>query len=318
MTTFRIPGVERELSRIALGTAHLGSREKEPDAFAILDAYYEAGGRFFNTAHEYGDGLSEITLGKWIRSRGIRDEVTVTSKCGKDSRMPYPLTLHAKDLFQDIDETLSRLGYDHVDFYLLHDDDETVPVGEIVDAMAEMKRQGKILWYGCSNWRVERMKEAAAWADKRNLPRFAVDEIEMNLTRPNWKNGNVGPKWADESFIAYHRETGMPVGAYSPIANGILTKYLRDGDTRSWPDYFVLTYGNDFNYRAAKRVGRIAAETGFTPTQIQLAWLLARPFGFPCFPIVGARTVEQLKDSLGSAECVLSPDMVRYLSSDGE
>ena len=79
MKTIRIPGADRDLSEIALGTAYLGSREPQETAFAIMDLYYEAGGRFFNTAHEYGDGLSEITLGRWIRSRGVRDEVTVTT-----------------------------------------------------------------------------------------------------------------------------------------------------------------------------------------------------------------------------------------------
>ena len=314
MDTIYLKDAGFPVSRVCLGTAYLGSREDDETSFAIMDTYYGAGGRFLNTAHEYGDGNSERVIGKWVRERGIRrDEIVVTSKCGEDGEKPDSRAMHAEELFEDIDETLSRSGFDYVDFYLLHLDDVQVPVGEILDAMNEMRTQGKIRAYGCSNWSVARQKEAAAWADAHGIPRFAVDEIEMNLTRLNVDNHAWHCNWLDEEYIAYHRETGMPVGAYSPIANGILTKYLRDGDTRAWRPHCVKTYTNEYNFAAARRIGKLAEETGFTPTQIQLAWVLAQPFGFPCFPIVGARTPEQLKDSLGGLNCALTPDMIRYL-----
>ncbi len=313
MKTVSLPGIEQPVSEICLGTAYLGYREDEKTSFAILDAYYAAGGRFLNTAHEYGDGLSETTVGKWIRERGVRAEMTVTSKCGEDQQKPKSLAMHAEELLEDLDQSLSRAGFDYFDFYLLHVDDETVPVGEIVDAMYEMKRAGKIRYYGCSNWSIERQEEAAAWADSRGIPRFAVDEIEMNLATPNVRNREYNCKWLDGEYAAYHRSTGMPVGAYSPIANGILTKYLRDGDTRAWNAHQNRMYTNERTFEAARRVGRVAEETGYTPTQVQMAWILSQPLGFPCFPIVGARTPEQLADSLGSVSCELTPDMIRYL-----
>ena len=315
MKTILLPGIDRPVTEVCLGTAYLGYREDEKTSFAILDAFYDAGGRFLNTAHEYGDGLSEITVGKWVRERGVRDEMRVTSKCGEDQTKPDSLAMHAEELLEDIDESLARAGFDYFDFYLLHEDDERVPVGEIMDAMYEMKKTGKIRYYGCSNWSIDRQKAAAEWADAHRIPHFAADEIEMNLGTPNVKNAEYNCKWLDADYAAYHRACGMPVGAYSPICNGILTKYLRDGDTRAWNAHQKRMYTNERTFAAARRVGKIAEETGFTPTQVQLAWVLAQPYGFPCFPIVGARTVDQLADSLGGVSLNLTPDMVRFLSN---
>ena len=92
MKTIQLPNIERPVSQICLGTAYLGSREDEQTSFAIMDAYFEHGGRFFNTAHEYGEGLSEKTVGKWIRQRGVRSQIMLTSKCGEDHKKPGMLT----------------------------------------------------------------------------------------------------------------------------------------------------------------------------------------------------------------------------------
>ncbi|MBO7405981.1 MAG: aldo/keto reductase [Clostridia bacterium] len=314
MRTIRLNGVGFPVSAVCLGTAYLGSREDDETSFAILDTYYEAGGRFFNTAHEYGDGKSERVIGKWLRARGIsREDIVLTSKCGEDDSRPDVRAMHAEELLEDLDETLSRTGFDYVDFYLLHMDDVRIPVCEILSAMHEMQRCGRIRHYGCSNWSVARQKEAAEWAAAHGIEGFLLDEIEMNLTRLNVDNHAWHCNWLDGEYAAYHRETGMAVGAYSPIANGILTKYLRDGDTRAWRPHALKTYTTVYNFEAARRIGRLAEETGFTPTQIQMAWVLAQPFGFPCFPIVGARTPDQLRDSLGGLNCTLTPDMIRYL-----
>jgi len=313
MKTIFLPGVERPVSQLCLGTAYLGHREDDETSFAIMDAYYEAGGRFLNTAHEYGNGHSERVVGKWIRERGIRDEITLTSKCGEDHSKPGAVAMHAEELFEDIDETLSRSGLDYVDFYLLHLDDPTVPVGEIMDALYEIRRQGKILYYGCSNWSIERQQEAAAWADAHGYPRFAIDEIEMNLARKNRPNHGSSIKWLDDEYIAYHENTAMAVGAYSPICNGLFTKYLRDGDTSAWLPWQLASYENEYNFEAARRVQKAAYETGLTPTQLQLAWVLSQPYNFTCFPIVGARTVDQLKDSLGGVGVELPRDVIDYL-----
>ncbi|MCR5682310.1 MAG: aldo/keto reductase, partial [Clostridiales bacterium] len=97
MRTIRLKGVGFPVSAVCLGTAYLGSREDDETSFAILDTYYEAGGRFFNTAHEYGDGNSERVIGKWLRARGIpREDIVLTSKCGEDGTRPDARAMHAE------------------------------------------------------------------------------------------------------------------------------------------------------------------------------------------------------------------------------
>lgn len=317
MKTIRLPGVSRPVSQVCLGTAYMGSREDDRTSFAILDEYYARGGRFLNTAHEYGDGESERVIGLWARERGVREEILVTTKCGEDRRVPGMCAMRAGDIFEDVDETLSRSGFEYVDFCLLHVDDPTVPVGEIVDALYELRCRGKIRYYGCSNWTVARQREAAEWCARHGYPPFVMDEIEMNLARLNRSNHRDVSKWLDEEYIAHHEQTGMPVAAYSPVCNALLTKYLRDGDTRAWKSHQLRFYENDYNFEIARRLGRLSAETGRTPTQLQLAWVLSQPFGFPCFPILGARSVEQLKETLDGIDFEMTREMAEFLRPRG-
>ena len=314
MKTIRIPGVEFPLSEICLGTAYFGERESDEAAFACLDYYYEQGGRFLNTAHEYGLGASERVIGKWMRERGVRGEMAVTSKCGQDRRLPDWSTLRRSALLEDIDESLMRLGDDCIDFYLLHVDDEGVPVEEIITAMADMQRAGKVRHYGCSNWTVERMREADAVAADLGIERFVIDEIEMNLAKSARKNDQDCCKWFDSKYEAYHSETGMAVGAYSPLVSGAFTRFIRDGGVTNWNDDQLFLYNMPYNHEAARRVSAVSEATGFTPSQVQIGYILSQAFPFAVFAIVGARSVEQLEDSLAGARCNLDRAAIDYLT----
>jgi len=224
--------------------------------------------------------------------------------------------MHHDQLLEDIDETLTRTGFDYMDFYLLHLDDESVPVAEIVESMAEIQKAGKIRHYGCSNWSIARQKEADAYALAHGLETFRIDEIEMNLTQRNVKNDDSNIKWLDADYIAYHNTSGRAIGAYSPIAVGLLTKLLRDGDTRAWNPYQIQKYDTPHNRELANRLKKLSEETGYTPTQLQLAWILNQPYDFPCFPIVGASKMYQLEDSLEAVNIELTPDMLSWLHGD--
>ena len=139
-----------------------------------------------------------------------------------------------------------------------------------------------------------------------------MDEIDFNMAYLNPANPF---KWMNGEVAAFHKKSGMAIGAYSSICNGLLTKYFRTGDTSMWDERQISVYANERTFERACRIGKVSSETGFTPTQIQLAWLLSQPYGLPCFPIVGARTVDQLNDSFGALKCELTGDMVNYLTS---
>lgn len=313
MKTVQIPGVEFPVSKFCLGCAYLGSREPDELSFKMLDYYYEQGGRFLNTAHEYSDGASERIVGRWIRERGIRSEMIVTSKGGEDRRVPGSLAMHRADLLEDVDESLMRAGFDYFDFYLLHVDDVSVSVEEVVSTMEEIQKSGKIRYYGCSNWTVARQKEASAFAKAHGMSGFRVDEVEMNLARINRSNETCISKWLDNEFIVHHKTSGMAVGAYSPVVSGALAKLAEDGNTERWSAGQKVWYDLPYNHKVACRLKKLSEETGYTMTQLQLAYVLAQPHGFSNFAISGSANMEQLIENMGAMQIDMTSEMIQYL-----
>lgn len=313
MKTIQIPGVEFPVSKFCLGCAYLGSREPDELSFKMLDYYYEQGGRFLNTAHEYSDGASERIVGRWIRERGIRSEMIVTSKGGEDRRVPGSLAMHRADLLEDVDESLMRAGFDYFDFYLLHVDDVSVSVEEVVSTMEEIQKSGKIRYYGCSNWTVARQKEASAFAKAHGMSGFRVDEVEMNLARINRSNETCISKWLDNEFIVHHKTSGMAVGAYSPVVSGALAKLAEDGNTERWSAGQKVWYDLPYNHKVACRLKKLSEETGYTMTQLQLAYVLAQPHGFSNFVISGSANMEQLIENMGAMQIDMTSEMIQYL-----
>ena len=316
MKTILIPGAGFEVSRFCLGCAYYGSRESEELSFQLLDYYYDHGGRFINTAHEYGYGKSETTIGKWVKERGVRHEVIVTSKGGEDHTKPHSVAMHREELLEDIDESLSRTGFDYLDFYNLHLDDETVPVAEIIGTMADIQKSGKIRHYGCSNWSVERQREATAYAKAHGIEDFVMDEIEMNLAFKNRPNATSHIKWLDSDYVAEHEHDGKAVGGYTAVLHGLLTKFIRDGDTRSWAEWQIIPYDNPHNREIARRLGKLSAETGFSPSALQIAWIMNQPHKFPSFAIVGTSKLYQLEDCMAAADIELTQEQMDWLHGD--
>ena len=312
MKTTELRGVSFPVPKFCFGCAFLGNTIPEETSFEILDTFYAHGGRFFNTSHAYGDGKSEETLGRWIRQRGLQNQVLVTTKCGEDRRFPLRCQdLRAPALRLHITESLDRLMLDHVDFFLLHVDDNRTGVDEILETLEELVKEGKIRHYGCSNWSIARQRDAALYARLRGYQGFVMDEIEFHMTRSNLTNRDTS-MWLDESYIAFHEEDGVCVAGYSPLASGCLSKLAQDGDTRNFrplADRFL----NAYTYEVAKRLRTLSKETGWSVTQLQLAWLLDPPYQFPSFLILGASKPAQLEDSMRAFEVKLTPDMIAYL-----
>lgn len=315
MKTVKISGVPFEVSRICLGCAPYGTSVPAETAHGIMDEYFDRRGFFFNTAHEYGDGLSERCLGEWIRSRGVRDRVIVTTKGGEDGSVPGTLTLHREDVMQDLDESLIHLGLDSVDFFMLHVDDPAVPVGEILDTLEDMRKAGKLRHYGCSNWSVLRQREAAAYAKAHGYAGFVIDEIEFNLARNNRTNRGIC-KWLDEDFIALHEEDGVCVGGYSAMAAGIFSMYADNGNFDHLTGWRGALFDNPYNREAAARIRKLSGETSWSAAQIQLAWLMNHPYRFPSFSIIGAAEPAHIRDSLGALDITLTEEMMEYLLPD--
>lgn len=316
MREITLPGVSFPVSAICLGTAYFGTRDSEELAWEELDYYYEAGGRFINTAHEYGSGESERVIGRWLRDRGNRTEMVVTTKGGEDVNKPKARAMRRHELLEDVDECLERLGIDCIDFFLLHIDDPDVTVSVILDTLGDIQKAGKIRHYGCSNWSVERMDEAAAYADAHGIERFLMHEIEWNLAHNSIVNREMHIKWVDEEYITFHERTGMAVGAYSPMAQGIFSKYAANGNFETCTPGQRQAYESSYNRRMGDKLMTLSQQTGHSIVELQIGYLCAQPWKFTGFPIVGSSKLSQLQESLRGLDCHFTQDMLDYLQED--
>lgn len=295
------------VSTLALGTMYFGDETNEETAFAILDAFIEAGGNLIDTADVYVHGASEQIIGRWLanRPKDVTDRVVLATK-GRVAVSPdvNAAGLSRRHLHRALDASLLRLGVDTIDLYQLHASDMHTPVEETLSFLDDAVRAGKIHYVGLSNftgWQLQ-LVVSTAKALGLNAPVSLQQQYSLLSRESEWE---VIP-------AAVHN--GLSVLPWSPLAGGLLAgKYKRGGvpeaDTRAGsakPLYQLVSseYAkSDRNWDTIGTVVHIAKETGATPAQVALSWLSSRP-GVTA-PIFGARTLEQLSDGLGAAELTL-------------
>jgi aryl-alcohol dehydrogenase-like predicted oxidoreductase len=306
-----LPNSSLTVSPLCLGTANYGTSIDEATAFALLDTYAAFGGNVIDTANVYGKwgaektNTSEQIIGRWLKANGNRKDIVLCTKgCHYDIETPHILRLSPQSLKDDLQESLESLGVDSIDLYYLHRDDPTVPVEVLVDMLQEAMEQGLIRHVGVSNWTVERIQAAEAYAQSQygKIPFFTADQMMWSLAVPN-KAEPAGPGTLsmNDKLFAFHQQAGMAVFAYSPQAQGFFTKALQD-DFEANPAYDGVkdAFLNEATQRRVEQVRQIAADTGFDGTQIALAWLMDQPF--VTIPVIGCRTAAQLESSFGALD----------------
>jgi aryl-alcohol dehydrogenase-like predicted oxidoreductase len=290
----------------------------EAAARRLFDIYVDAGGNFIDTANIYTNGSSETLLGRFAADR--RDRLVIASKYTLN---PFPGDPngggnHRKNMIQSVEASLKRLGTDYLDLLYLHIWDGTTPVEEVMRGFDDLVRAGKIVYAGISDtpaWQVARMQTLA---ELRGWSPLIALQIEYSLAQ----------RTVERELLPMANELGLSVLAWSPLAMGILTgKYsLADleraraqGTANSPGDggRGAVAYSHDMLDERSIGIGEvvkaIAAETGHSPAQVALAWLLQRP-GAP-IPIIGARTPEQLQDNLGALAVTLDAAQVQRLDA---
>ncbi|MET3857429.1 aldo/keto reductase [Rhizobium sp. OAE497] len=297
-----IPGILKPASVVTLGFEFFPNFAA---ASLTLDAFYEAGGNAFDTAHVYGGGKTEAIFGDWHTSRKVpRDEIVLIGK-GAHSPLCYP-DMIAKQL----DQSLDRLKTDYVDIYFMHRDNTAVPVGEFVDAMdAEVKR-GRIRGiFGGSNWTRARMEEAIAYADKNRKTAPAALSNNFSLAEM------LDPIWAgcvaasDDEWKAWLNKKQIPNFAWSSQGRGFFTD--RAGRDKHDDEEIVRCWYSDRNFERRDRAIELANKLGRSPIHIALAYVIAQPF--PVIPLIGPRTIAELEDSLSALDIKLTPEQVKWL-----
>jgi aryl-alcohol dehydrogenase-like predicted oxidoreductase len=300
------------VSNIAFGGNVLGWTADETTSFNILDAFVAAGGNLIDTADVYSrfvpghqGGESEIVLGKWMKARGNRDQVIIATKVGGDMG-PGSKGLARKHILESIENSLRRLHTGHIDLYQSHYDDQSVPQEETLATYAELIKQGKVRAIGASNFTADRLKQAFEVSKHYNYPHYTSLQPLYNLYDRADYEQNL------EQFCV---KEGLGVISYFSLASGFLSgKYRSVQDTEGKArGKIVQKYLNPAGLQLLDTIDEIATRYMATPTQISLAWLIARPS--ITAPIVSATSVKQLNEIVKAADIKLDQGSIEALNN---
>jgi aryl-alcohol dehydrogenase-like predicted oxidoreductase len=305
-----------KVSELCLGTMQFGWTADETLSIKILNAAYEAGINFFDTADVYSrwvegnpGGVAETILGKWIKQARIpRDQLVLATKVrGKMGPGPNDEGLSRKHITLAIEASLHRLGVDYVDLYQTHSYDDKTPIEETLGVFDDLIHQGKVRYIGCSNYPAWRLTEAIWRSKQKNLARFSSLQPHYNLAhRAEY----------ERELAEVCKTYGLGVIPYSPLAGGFLTdKYDCNKDE---PESARLggvkrRYFNDKSWAIHDLAKTLASQNGKTISQVSLAWLLTNPV--ITSPIIGPRSLEQLLDNLGAVGLRLTEEQKQELDN---
>ena len=301
-----------QVSNLCLGTMQFGWTADERASFAVMDAFVEAGGNFFDTADVYSrwasgnpGGVSEQIIGRWLKDRGNRDRLIIATKVrGRMWEGPDGEGLSRAHITRAIEDSLRRLQIETIDLYQCHSPDEKTPIEETLRAFEETISSGKVRHIGASNFTAAQLAEALRVAGEKSLPHFETLQPHYNLVHR--------AEYEVELASLCERE-GIGVIPYSPLAAGFLTGKYRPGQPqpRSARAGRVREYMNAPGFAVLEALDRIAAAHDMTPAAVALAWQMTRPAIVA--PIVGANSPEQLADLLPAAELTLSQGEIAAL-----
>ncbi|MFD9065973.1 aldo/keto reductase [Kitasatospora purpeofusca] len=302
---------------LSLGTGTFGGRgplfgawgtTDETEARRLLDIAIDAGVTLFDTADVYSDGASEEVLGRAIKGR--RDQVLISTKAGLPTGDgPNDAGTSRARLTTAVDAALRRLGTDHLDLFQLHAFDAATPVEEVLGALDELVRAGKVRYTGVSNFSGWQLMKSLAAADRDARPRYVAHQVYYSLVGRDYE-------W---ELMPLGQDQGVGALAWSPLGWGRLTGRIRRG-TPVPPGsrlHDTADYGppveDELLYDVVDALDAIAAETGRTVPQVAINWLLRRPTVSSV--IIGARNEEQLRQNLGAVGWELTAEQVARLDA---
>ncbi|MCX4590941.1 aldo/keto reductase [Streptomyces sp. NBC_01549] len=310
MTSLRKLGSsDLEVFPLSLGGNVFGWTADEAQSFAVLDAYTAGGGNFVDTADGYSawvpghkGGESETIIGKWFAARGNRSEVVLATKV---STHPEYKGLSAANIKAAADASLRRLGTDYIDLYYTHFDDLSVPVEEIIGALDELVRAGKVREIAASNISAERLAESVEFSDREGLARYVALQPHYNLVS---RDTYEGPLQEVAS------RTGLAAVPYFALASGFLTGKYRPGTTvdSARAEGAGKHLDTERGIRVLTALDEVAQAHDAEVATVALAWLSARPT--VAAPIASARTVGQLPALLAVADLTLTDAEVARLT----
>ncbi len=314
----KLNGIDKPISRLVQGTVMLGSYSQD-ETNKLLDAVLAAGINTFDTAHVYGSGSCETLFGQWVASRGVRDEIVILGKGahpydGKNRVTPA-------DIAADISDSLERMQIDTIDLYVLHRDDEALPVGPMMDALNKHVAAGTIKAIGGSNWTTARLAQANAYAAENDLVPMQVSSPNFSLAeqaKPPW-DGCItisGPQYAADRD--WYADQKMPLFTWSSLAGGFFSGRFTPDNLDSFDNYFdklcteVYCFGD--NWGRLDRVRKLAQEKGASLAQIAIAYVLNQPT-LDTYALIAAWKPEEAADAAKAADISLTAAEIMWLES---
>ena len=307
-----------QVSRLCLGCMTYGEPNRgnhewtlgEEASRPFIREALEAGINFFDTANVYSDGSSEEILGRALRDFTRRDEVVVATKVhGRMAKHPNGAGLSRRAIMGEIDNSLKRLGMDHVDLYQIHRFDPNTPIEETLEALHDVVKAGKARYIGASSMFAWQFCKSLYLAEQHGWTRFVSMQNHLNLLY----------REEEREMLGLCREEGIGVIPWSPLARGKLARPAGAGEStkREQTDNFqrvLYQRTEDADRRVIDAVGAVAEARGASRAAVALAWLLAKP-GVTA-PIIGASKPHHLKDALAALTLDLRPEEIEQLEAE--
>ncbi len=294
-------------SNLVMGAGDFLRADNMDVAGEILDRYFECGGNIFDTARHYRH--SENAIGKWMELRQNRDQVIIQTKGCHPVRGALDVPrVTPEAIHEDISTSLEMLRTDHVELFALHRDDESVPVGPLMEALHKEVEDGRVYAIGVSNWELARIIQANEYAKTHGLTPLSFNSPNLSLPKVN------RPRWedcvsADDAMIKWHEQTDLPLFSWSSQAGGFFSgRFTRDNLEDS---EMVEVYYSEKNWERFARAKELAREKGVTPIQISLAYVLHQ--SFPTAAVIGPETANELNSSIEAASIHLTQTEVDWL-----
>lgn len=301
-----IPDTDLSVLPLGLGTATAGLNFDGQEADRLFDTFLYLGGNMIDTARVYSDwvkpetGRSERVIGEWIHRSKKRHETVIVTKGGHPDMTVEKPDLHLSrmgkaEMRHDLEASLRALQTDYIDLYFYHRDDTNQSVEELTEVMEQFVREGKIRYYGCSNWSAKRMQEADAYCKKMGYRGFAANQALYNLGSCFMKSlpDDTMVK-VDEEMLSYHKENANNVlMPYMGVCGGFFHKYITQGaEAVKDSPYFVKE-----NVEMAERVKLLTRKYSATVSQVVLGFFTQQDTF--CVPLYGPKNIAQIEEAVG-------------------
>ncbi len=305
----QIKHTDLQVAPINFGGNVFGWTLDEKQSFDILDKFVGAGFNFIDTADTYSwwvngrGGQSEEIIGKWLKSRGRRQDLVIATKVGSETK-EHGFDISRKHILQSADESLHRLGVDHIDLYYTHFDDKVTPVEETLSAYDELIRAGKVRYIAASNVSPQRLIESFSLAEEHGLPRYVALQPHYNLVERSGFENDYAP---------LVEKYDLSVFPYWSLAAGFLTgKYRSEDDfEKTTRGAGIKKYFDEKGKAVLKALDTVAEKYDAKQATVALAWLLANPL--VTAPIVSATSESQLQTLVAAPDLQLDQEDIGLL-----